>query len=612
MRHSMLAILERWPRPPLWLGLLVMGLCLTVETLIGVALAKVVPVESLGVLYLVGVLVVTSLWGLVMGLVTAMVSTVVFDFFLIPPAWTLWFSTGQDLTTLGIFMALALLACAFAQAGRLLSGEIEARQEADLSTELARLLLRAPDLRTALPATARRLASDLHLPSASIEPGDVPAGSGELAVPLRGDRVRATLRVPAGLPRPLGRRLRERIVPSLEVLLDAASEREQVADALRSSRDELARIAEEQAALRRLATLIAHAAPEQEVFEAVAREMGRIVGARHTLIARYEPDNTATSVGVWHVTGGPAAAMPVGSRWTLEEGTVSDLVARTGAPGRINEYTGQGPVVAQLRARGVVSSVGCPIVVGRSLWGVLIATCSTEERLPEGTEVRMMEFTELAAAAVANAQSNADLKASRARVVAASDEARRRVERDLHDGTQQRLVALGLEMRGIEAAIPHEFNDVRVQVAHTAKALEEAVAELQELSRGLHPAILAKGGLEPALMVLARRSPVPVELDVSLDERLPQRCEITVYYVVSEALTNTAKHAFASVVRVAVGVRDGIVRLSIQDDGVGGADPSHGSGLIGLTDRVEAVGGTITIHSPEGGGTTLLVEIPVE
>jgi signal transduction histidine kinase len=167
-------------------------------------------------------------------------------------------------------------------------------------------------------------------------------------------------------------------------------------------------------------------------------------------------------------------------------------------------------------------------------------------------------------------------------------------------------------MRGIEAAIPHEFNDVRVQVAHTAKALEEAVAELQELSRGLHPAILAKGGLEPALMVLARRSPVPVELDVSLDERLPQRCEITVYYVVSEALTNTAKHAFASVVRVAVGVRDGIVRLSIQDDGVGGADPSHGSGLIGLTDRVEAVGGTITIHSPEGGGTTLLVEIPVE
>jgi signal transduction histidine kinase len=167
-------------------------------------------------------------------------------------------------------------------------------------------------------------------------------------------------------------------------------------------------------------------------------------------------------------------------------------------------------------------------------------------------------------------------------------------------------------MRGIEAAIPQEFNDARLQVAHTAKALEEAIAELQELSRGLHPAILAKGGLEPALMVLARRSSVPVELDVSIDERLPEQCEITVYYVVSEALTNAAKHAFASVVRVAVGVRDGTVRLSIRDDGVGGADPARGSGLIGLTDRVEAIGGTISVVSPQGGGTTLLVEIPLE
>ncbi|MFB9839319.1 sensor histidine kinase [Actinoallomurus acaciae] len=575
MRPSLLATLERRPRPRLWLGFLMMALCLTVETLLGVALATVVPVESLGVLYLLGLLLITSLWGLVMGLLMAVASTVVFDYFLIPPAWTLWLTKGQDLAILGIFMAMALLACALARAARLLSGEVEARQEADLSAGLARLLLRAPDLSAALPVTAQRLASDLNLPSASIEPGDVPAEDGRLAFPLRGEDIHATLLIPDDLPRPVVRRLRERIVPSLEVLLEAACERERVADALRHSRDELARIAEEQAALRRLATLVAHAAPERDVFDAVAREMGQILGARHTLVVRYEPASSALTVGAWAPTEGDDVNLPLGSRWTLERGTVTELVARTGAPARVNEYTGQGPLAAQLRTRGVVSSVGCPIIVGRSLWGVVVVAASTSEPLPEDTEVRMMEFTELAAAAIANAQSNADLKASRARVVAAADEARRRIERDLHDGTQQRLVSLGLEMRGIEAAIPREFEDARLQVAHTAKALEEAVAELQELSRGLHPAILAKGGLEPALVVLARRSNLPVELDVTIDERLPQRCEITAYYVVSEALTNAAKHAFASMVTVAVAVRDGAVRLSIRDDGVGGADATR-------------------------------------
>ncbi|GLY84633.1 DUF4118 domain-containing protein [Actinoallomurus iriomotensis] len=612
MRPSLLATLERRPRPRLWLGFLVMAVCLAVETLLGVALAKVVPVESLGVLYLVGLLVVTSLWGLAMGLVMAVASTAVFDYFLIPPAWTLWLTKSEDLAILGIFISLSLLACALARAARLLSGEMEARQEADLSAELARLLLRAPDLNAALPATARRLADALTLPSASIDLGDVPAENGGLAFPLRGEGIRATLRVPGGLPRPVTRRLQDRVVPSLEVLLEAACEREQVAGALRASRDELARVAEEQAALRRLATLVAHVAPENEVFSAVAREMGQILGARHTLVVRYEPACTALNVGAWAPSPGDDVNPPLGSRWTLEEGTVTELVARTGAPGRINRYTGRGPLSAQLRARGVVSAVGCPIIVGRSLWGVVVVSTRSADPLPEDTEVRMMEFTELAAAAIANAQSNADLKASRARVVAAADEARRRIERDLHDGTQQRLVALGLELRGIEAAVPPEFADVRLQVAHTAKALEEAVVELQELSRGLHPAILAKGGLEPALMVLARRSPVAVELDVSLDERLPQPCEMTVYYVVSEALTNATKHAFASVVRVAVSVRNETVHLTIRDDGVGGADPSRGSGLIGLTDRVEAVGGTISILSPKGAGTTLLVEIPCE
>ncbi|GLY84634.1 hypothetical protein Airi02_025630 [Actinoallomurus iriomotensis] len=588
-----------------------MALCLTVETLVGVGLARVAPVDSLSLLYLIGLLLITSLWGLAMGLVMAGASALVFDYFLLPPTWELTLAKGQDLVILGIFLVLALPVCALARAARLLPGEMEARQEADLSAELARLLLRAPDLSVALPATARRLASGLKLPSASIDPGDLPAEDGGLSFPLRGDGIHATLRVPGGLPRPVTRRLRDRIVPSLGILLEAACEREHAAGALRTSRDELAHSVEEQAALRRLATLVAHHPPATEVFDSVAGELGRLLGARHTLVVRYEPDGTASTVGDWHAHEGLRPTFPTGSRWTLEEGSVTEMVARTGAPARLNDYGGEGALVRQVGARGVRSAVGCPILVDRSLWGMLAVASSTPEPLPEDTEVRMMEFSELAAAAIANAQSNADLKASRARVVAAADEARRRIERDLHDGTQQRLIALGLEMRGVEAAIPPELHDVGLRIAHTAKDLDEAVVELQELSRGLHPAILAKGGLEPALMVLARRSPVAVELDVSLDGRLPQPCEMTVYYVVSEALTNAAEHAFASAVRVSLAVRNNTIHLTVRDDGVGGADPSRGSGLIGLTDRVEAIGGTISILSPKGGGTTIVVEIPL-
>jgi signal transduction histidine kinase len=593
-------------------GITVAALCLVLETLLGAALSRFAPVHSLGVLYLVGLLLIVSVWGLGMGLLMAVASTVVFDYFLIPPAWSLRPTKGEDLVILGIFMALALLACMLARVARLLSVEVEAREEAVLSAELARLLLGAPELGTALPATARRLAQALGIPEASIEPGVVLSDDKHVAFRMHGEDVLTTLRVPTGLPRPVMRRLRDRVVPSLEVLLEAARERERVADALRESRDELARIADEQAALRRLATLIAHGAPPTEVFDAVAREMGRLLSARHTLVVRYEPAATAVTVGNWNNRADLDATMPLGSHWTLERGTVSELVSRTGAPGRVSAYVTNGPFAARLRARGIVSSVGCPIVVGRSLWGVAIASSSTAEPLPPDTEARMLEFTELAAAAIANAQGNADLKASRARVVAAADEARRRIERDLHDGTQQRLVSLGLELRGVEDAVPPELEDIRQQLADTAKSLEEAVVDLQELSRGLHPAVLAKGGLQPALTVLARRSAIPVELDVTLRGRLAQQLEVTVYYVVSEALTNATKHAFASVVHVCLTASDGVVRLSIRDDGVGGADPSCGSGLIGLTDRVEALGGKISIMSPAQGGTSLLVELPID
>jgi signal transduction histidine kinase len=208
--------------------------------------------------------------------------------------------------------------------------------------------------------------------------------------------------------------------------------------------------------------------------------------------------------------------------------------------------------------------------------------------------------------------SRAELTASRARVVAAADQSRRRIERDLHDGAQQRLVFLALELREAESTVPPELRELRQRLAETAKGVTGVLEDLQEISRGIHPAILSEGGLGPALKTLARRSAIPVELELEGDRRLPEQVEVAAYFVASEALTNAAKHSHASVIRVDFDARNGIARLAIRDDGVGGATPGRGSGLIGLTDRVEAIGGTIELTSPEGGGTSLLVELPIE
>jgi PAS domain S-box-containing protein len=208
--------------------------------------------------------------------------------------------------------------------------------------------------------------------------------------------------------------------------------------------------------------------------------------------------------------------------------------------------------------------------------------------------------------------SRAELAASRARIVTAADQTRRQIERNLHDGVQQRLVSLALDQRSAQEMVPPELRELRAQLSRVADGLVGALGELQEISRGIHPAILARGGLAPALKTLARRSGVPVELEVRTETRLPESVEVAVYYVVSEALTNTAKHAHASVVHVNVDAHDGVLELSIRDDGCGGADPARGSGLIGLTDRVDALGGTIEVASPVGQGTTLLITLPLD
>jgi signal transduction histidine kinase len=254
--------------------------------------------------------------------------------------------------------------------------------------------------------------------------------------------------------------------------------------------------------------------------------------------------------------------------------------------------------------------VASPVIVEGRLWGVVNAL-STRGPFPPGTADRMADFTELVATAVGNAQSRAELAASRTRIVAAADQTRRRIERDLHDGTQQRLVSLALELRLAQGMVPAELRELETEIGRVADELKGVIEDLREIARGIHPAILSEGGLGPALRTLARRAAIAVELDLAAIARLPEPIEVAAYYVVSEALTNATRHAHASVVRVALKERDDRLHLSIRDDGVGGVDPARGSGLIGLRDRAEALGGSIEVSSPPGEGTLILVQLPL-
>lgn len=206
----------------------------------------------------------------------------------------------------------------------------------------------------------------------------------------------------------------------------------------------------------------------------------------------------------------------------------------------------------------------------------------------------------------------AELAASRKRVVTAADEARRRFERNLHDGAQQHLVTLAFKVRGVAAAIPPDQSELRAELGQIDEGLGRLLDELREISRGLHPAVLSEAGLGPALKALARTAPLPVALDVRVPDRPPQSVEVAAYYVVSEALTNTAKHANASIARVEVEVADTVLQVRVCDDGRGGADAARGSGIVGLRDRVEALGGTIEVNSPPGEGTSIYAQLPFD
>jgi GAF domain-containing protein len=378
------------------------------------------------------------------------------------------------------------------------------------------------------------------------------------------------------------------------------------------ARVELRGNAEEQAALRRVATLVARATPPEDVFAAVAAEVGQLLSVEQALLNRYDPDGTATALAPWTSTGGDVP-FPTGTRWKVGGQNVTTLVFRTGRPARIDNYAEATGAAADLtRARGVRSIVGAPITVEGRLWGFLSVMSTHAEPMPADTEARLAGFTELVATALANAEAQAALTASRARIVAAADTTRRRIERDLHDGAQQRLVSLALYLRGaVQEAVPPEAGGLTAQLDLVATELSGVLDELREIARGIHPAVLADGGLRTALKTLARRSAVPVRLDLKADERLPEQIELAAYYVVSEALTNTAKYAHASVIDVQVETGDGVVHVRVRDDGQGGADPSRGSGIIGLKDRVEALGGRISLRSPPGAGTEVEIALPL-
>ncbi|MDT5047127.1 MAG: hypothetical protein QOG75_2990, partial [Mycobacterium sp.] len=383
-------------------------------------------------------------------------------------------------------------------------------------------------------------------------------------------------------------------------------------DSLRELADNLSVLARQQTALRRVATLVARGVSQSEVFSAVAEEMAGCLNVGNAEVLRFEDDGTAIVVVAFYAATGVPHLL-LGEHLSTEGDNIAAEVLRTRQSARMDNWEGAaGPIAQRVRELGVRSRIGAPIVVDERLWGIAVVATTEPEPLPPDTEGRIVEFAELVATAIAAATTRADLIASRARIVAAADDARRRLERDIHDGAQQRLVTLKLQLRLTEASVPPEQDDLKSMLSEAVSDTTDVITELQEISRGIHPTILSAGGLPAAFDALARRSSVPVELDVVIEQRLPDSIEIAAYYVVAEALTNAAKHAAASEVRIRARTTGDNLSLSISDDGIGGADSGKGSGLIGLKDRIEVLGGRMQVDSPPGSGTVLDITIPHE
>jgi signal transduction histidine kinase len=494
-----LASLLLGPTPPVWLGFVAGAALIVVEAALVALLGRTLPNQMFGVVFILGVLVISAGWPMWMGVLMTLASTVVY--LRMHLGGSLVPDSVHDLIPIAVYLPVALLANLLVGQARLRA--IEAREAAD-----------------------------------------------------------------------------------------------QVSD-----------LAQRQASLRRVATLVARAAPPDEVLTAVADEVANTLHVGNAALFRYLDDGQGVIVAVHDEAGLPR--MPVGARMSMAGESVGAMVLRTGRAARLDSHErATGPTAALIRGLGLKSGVGAPIIVDGRLWGAAIVGSSRPEPPPPDTESRLADFAELVATAIANAEARRELMASRARLVAARDEAMRRIERDLHDGAQQRLVALALTVRSLQASIPSDHT-LADEIATVGDELVAASEELRQITHGIHPAVLTNGGLRPALRALGRRATIPVDVSVELEGRPRESVEVGAYYVVAEALTNVTKHAHASQVDVRVDVDGDALCVSVADDGVGGANVGSGSGLVGLKDRVEALGGSMQMSSLEGRGTTLTAHIPL-
>ena len=366
-------------------------------------------------------------------------------------------------------------------------------------------------------------------------------------------------------------------------------------------------LADEQMALRRVATLVAQGASAAAVFDAVAAEMERLLGADGVTLSRYEPEDELTFLA--H-RGIGAELSPPGTRISLGGENVASKVRRTRQAARMDDYRDSvGPIAELVREIGVRAAVGAPIVVEGQLWGVTVSQWRGEHAPPVDTEERMVQFAELLGMAIANADSRDQLRASRARLLTEADEARRRVVRDLHDGAQRRLVHVVVTLKLAQSALKDDDGAAERLVGEALHHAERGIAELRELAHGILPAVLTHGGLRAGVDALVDRVDLPVQVDLPAT-RLAAEIEASAYFIVAEALTNVMKHSSASHAEVTASVEAGVLQVDVRDDGVGGADPT-GHGLVGVADRVTALGGHLAIDSPTDRGTRVRARFPL-
>src|SRR4051794_34611145 len=394
------------------------------------------------------------------------------------------------------------------------------------------------------------------------------------------------------------------------VLAAETAERTRAGAALAASEASQRALANDQVALRRGATLVASGVSPSRVFGQVTEEVAMLLAMPGVNVMRYDGARTATVVGGWSEDG--ALTLPIGSTFDLDGDTVVGKVLRSGTPQRMDRYEDtSGNLAETMQRSGYRAAVAAPVTVGGRLWGALAAGTRSDEPLPDGLEQRLCDFAELVAQSLANADAHEQLAASRARIVEAGDAERRRLERNLHDGAQQRLVAVAVDLRVVSALLEKDPAAAARLLSGAQEQLAQGLDELRELARGIHPAVLTDRGLGPALESLALRAPVPVEIDKLPDERLSPPVEAAAYYLVAEAITNVAKYAHASHATVFVARSNGSATVVVADDGVGGADAALGTGLRGLADRIEALGGRLDVDSPQAGGTRLSAKIPL-